>query len=149
MKKAELVMMTLFQIQTSLKFSHWRTKSYSKHKALDKFMKKYLKRMDEFIEVWQGKYGRIVFSEKEEDVSRELKVYQLNENELQRYLDCVKGFLIGKKNKECSKYNITNKEDYCKVSILDIVDKDDTDMLNIRDELLGLINHLKYLLTLV
>ena len=37
--------------------------------------------MDEFIEVWQGNYGRIVFSEKEEDVSRELKVYQLNENE--------------------------------------------------------------------
>ena len=141
-------MMTLFQIQTSLKLSHWKTTSYSTHKALDKFMKKFLKRMDELIEVWQGKYGRITFSDKDETVSEELKVYQISEKDLNRYLDCVKGFLVGNKVKDCHKYGITNKEDYCKVSILDILEEEDTDMLNLRDEILALVNHLKYLLTL-
>ena len=145
MKKAYKVMLTFFQIQNSLKFYHWKTTSYARHKALDKYMKKFLKRMDEFIETYQGKYGRITF-EKEE--KKDVVVYQIEPKDLDRYLNCVIGFLNGEKDKDCKKYKISNKENYCDVSILEIIDKNDYDMLNIRDEILGLTNQLKYLITL-
>jgi len=38
--------------------------------------------------------------------------------------------------------------DYCGITILDIMDKNDTDLLNLRDEILGIVNRLKYLLSL-
>jgi hypothetical protein len=38
MKPADTVMLSFFQIQNSLRFAHWRTKKYSTHKALDKFL---------------------------------------------------------------------------------------------------------------
>jgi hypothetical protein len=57
MKGAEIVMLSFFQIHNSLRFAHWRAKKYSTHKALDKFL-------DKFIEIWQGKYGRIEYTKK-------------------------------------------------------------------------------------
>jgi len=146
--KAALVMMSFFQMQNSLKFSHWRTKSYATHKALDKFMKKFLDKMDEFIEVWQGKYGRIHFTEKNGNSDRNLKIYQIGYNNIQKYLDVLVGFLSGGKSTDCKKYKIIENRDYCGITILDVIDKKDTDLFNIRDEILANINQLKYLLTL-
>ena len=145
-KDARLVMMTFFQMQNSLKFAHWRTKSYATHKALDKFMKKYLDNMDKFIEVWQGKYGRIEFDKNNSDMN--LSVYQIGYDNLERYLDVVTGFLDGNKSKNCKMYKISNKEDYCGITIGDVIEKKDTDLYNIRDEILSDVNQLKYLLTL-
>lgn len=147
-KSAELVMMAFFQMQNTLKFAHWRTKSYATHKALDKFMKHFLKKMDEFIEVWQGKYGRIQFMEKNGNEERDLKVYQIGYDNLERYLDVLVGFLDGKEDKNCKKYKLEGKRDYCGITINDVIDKRDSDLMNIRDEILADVNQLKYLLTL-
>ena len=147
-KNSELVMMAFFQMQNTLKFAHWRTKSYATHKALDKFMKHFLKKMDEFIEVWQGKYGRIQFMEKNGNDERDLKVYQIGYENLERYLDVLVGFLDGKDDKNCKKYKSEGKRDYCGITINDVIDKRDSDLMNIRDEILADVNQLKYLLTL-
>lgn len=148
-RSGELVMMAFFQIQNTLKFTHWRTQSYSAHKALDKFLKHFLKKMDEFIEVWQGKYGRIQFVEKQNANShKDLKVYQIGYDNLERYLNVLVGFLDGKMDKNCKKYKLEDKIDYCGITINDVIDKRDSDLMNIRDEILADINQLKYLLTL-
>jgi len=147
-EKAALVMLSFFQIQTTLKFSHWRTKSYATHKALDKFLKHFLKKMDEFIEVWQGKYGRIEFMEKNGNSNKEMRVYQIGYDNLERYLDVLVGFLSGEKDKNCKKYEVLAKRDYCGINVMDVIDKGDYDLMNIRDEILADVNQLKYLLTL-
>jgi len=139
---ASTVMLALFQIQTSLRFSHWRSKSYSEHKGLDKFLDKFNDKMDEFIETYQGKYGRIDFKNSQKELSV-LKIEDLN-----KYLDVLIGFFIGKSEKDCKKFKLSGNKDYCGITVMDIIKKDDTDLLNIRDEILGLIHKLKYLLTL-
>jgi len=144
MSNASLVMLSFFQIQNTLKFSHWRTKSYAEHKALDDFMSKFLDNMDKFIEIWQGKYGRIDIKGK----SADLKVYKVNKGELVKYLDILIGFFGGNNASGCGRYKITGKKNYCGITLLDIVKNTDTDLLNIRDEIVGNINQLKYLLTL-
>ncbi len=146
MKPAETVMLSFFQIQNSLRFAHWRAKKYSTHKALDKFLDKFMDKMDEFIEIWQGKYGRIEYTKKNHE--KDVKIYQIDADDLDKYLDVIIGFLSGVKDKNCKKYVIHNKTDYCGITILDIMDKNDTDLLNLRDEILGIVNRLKYLLSL-
>ncbi len=144
MNNASLVMMSFFQIQNTIKFSHWRTKSYSEHKALDKFFDKFLDNMDKFIEIWQGKYGRIDFKGN----SGEMTVQKINGKDLVRYLDVLISFFNGDKGKDCKKFKISGKKDYCGITLLDVINEKDTDLLNIRDEIVGSINQLKYLLTL-
>jgi len=101
--------------------------------------------MDEFIEIWQGKYGRIEYTKATE---KDVKIYQIDTQDLDKYLDVIIGFLSGEKDKNCKKYVIHNKTDYCGITILDIMDKNDIDLLNLRDEILGIVNRLKYLLSL-
>lgn len=144
MEDASLVMLSLFQIQNTLKFSHWRTESYAEHKALDKFLDKFLNNMDEFIEVWQGKYGRIDI--KNNNVN--MTVQKVNGKDLIRYLNCLIGFFDGEKSNSCKNYKISGNKDYCGITIMNIIKEKDTDLLNIRDEILSSINQLKYLLTL-
>lgn len=143
-QEANLVMMSFFQIQTSLKLSHWRTHSYAEHKALDEFLGGFLEKVDEFIEIYQGKYGRFDLKKK----SEELTVYQIDKEDIVRYLDCLVGFLVGENAKDCKKFKITPKKDYCGVTVTSILKKEDTDLFNLRDEILGMVNKLKYLLTL-
>jgi len=143
-KKATLVMLSFFQIQNSLRFSHWRTSSYAEHKALDKFLDQFMSNMDLFIEVWQGKYGKIEIP----GDSTEMTIQKVNGKDLVKYLDCLIGFFNGEKPKNCKDYKINGNNDYCGITILDIIDKRDSDLLNIRDEIVSSINQLKYLLTL-
>ena len=110
MKPAETVMLSFFQIQNSLRFAHWRTKKYSTHKALDKFLDKFMKKMDEFIEIWQGKYGRIEYTKKNHE--KDVKIYQIDADDLDKYLDVIIGFLSGVKDKNCKKYVIHNKTEH-------------------------------------
>ena len=139
------IMLCFFQIQTTLKFSHWRTQKYSTHKALDKFLDKFLDKMDEFIEIWQGKYQRIDFKNSNK---KELTIYKIEDKDLTKYLDLLSQFLSNKKPKNCKDYKISPSQNFCSISLMDHISNNDTDLLNIRDEILGLINQLKYLLTL-
>lgn len=144
MNNAALVMLSFFQIQNTIKFSHWRTKSYSEHKALDGFLESFLDNMDKFIEVWQGKYGRIDIPKKSVD----MVVHKINGKDLVRYLDVLLGFFGGEKSGSCNSFKISGNRDYCGITIMDIIKSRDSDLLNIRDEIMSSINQLKYLLTL-
>lgn len=144
--KAETIMLILIQIQNSLKISHWKTKLYSEHIALDQFLQEFNNKMDLFIETWQGKYSRIIKNNKKSTQSN-TSIFYLNHKDLIKYLDVLSNFLNQNNsnknsNKNCKQFNL------CKIYITDIINNNDTDLLNIRDDILSLINKLKYLLTL-
>lgn len=49
----------LFEFQLNLKLFHFQTQYYGAHKAADWLGKQFANRMDELMEVIQGKYGRV------------------------------------------------------------------------------------------
>lgn len=114
----------LFKIQNQFKVLHWQTKSYSRHKAYGKVYDSLVELTDEFIEVYMGKYGRVGFDGDGESVELKNSDSML----VSEFLDDTLDFLIG----------LTE----------DMDEKADTDLINMRDEMMAVVNKLKYLLTL-
>jgi hypothetical protein len=110
----------LVEIQNQLKFFHWQTTSYARHKAYGKTYDNFTELMDTFVEVMMGKYGRVP--------ALPMKVYNRNEKDCMTFIDETIAILL----------NLS--------TILS--PSTDTDLLNIRDEMVSEFNKLKYLLTL-
>lgn len=111
-----------FQQQT--KILHWQTKSYARHNAWGGIYDSLDDLIDKFTEVCMGKYGRIELSE---DIST-IKLKNMSDLSTNDFINEFVDFLTG----------LTQEFDA----------KIDSDVLNIRDEILGEVNKLKYLLTL-
>lgn len=119
----EEIILKLVQIQNQFRFMHWQTTGDAKHRAYGDIYDKLGELMDDFAEAMMGKYGRIEFESEFSIMFQDLK--SLN---LQQFIDGITDFLV---------------------SITEMLDsKYDTDLLNLRDEMLASINKLKYLLTL-
>ena len=120
--KEELIL-KLVQIQVQFKFMHWQTTGDAKHRAYGKAYDKLGGFIDDFVEAMMGKYGRPEFESEFSIMFQDLKSLSL-----QNFMDGITDFLV---------------------SITEMLDpKYDTDLLNLRDEMLAAINKLKYLLTL-
>lgn len=111
------------ELRDQLKICHWQTKGYARHMAFDRIYDDLGDLIDKFVEVAMGKYGRFSLSENESTI----KIQNLTDLDLNVFVKGVKIKLVGLTNE------LSNK---------------DTDLLNIRDEMLGSINQLSYLLTL-
>jgi hypothetical protein len=121
--KEELII-KFMTLQQQFKVLHWQTKSYSRHKAYDEIYSNLGDFIDDFVEIYMGKYGRVEF------LSGEGNINLKNTNTLD-----LNNFL--KENIEWLK------------SLNDKLKSDgDSDLLNLRDEMMGEINKLRYLLTL-
>ena len=119
----EEIILKLVQIQNQFRFMHWQTTGDAKHRAYGDIYDKLGDLMDDFAEAMMGKYGRFEFESEFSIMFQDLK--SLN---LQDFIDGITDFLV---------------------SITEMLDpKYDTDLLNLRDEMLASINKLKYLLTL-
>jgi len=114
----------LLTLHNQLKINHWQTESYAEHQALGITYDTLTDLIDEFIEVFMGKYGRVVNKS-----GFSLDIKNIKEMPSDRLADTYIKFLIEE---------LPSK--------LDV--KKDTDLLNIRDEILSSLNKLKYLLTL-
>jgi len=110
----------LIEIQIQLKFFHWQTKSYARHEAFGKAYEDMDGLIDGFVEILMGKYGRVP--------AMPMKIYNRNEKDAVTFIDETIGYLI----------SLSNELD----------PNGDTDLLNIRDEMMALFNKLRYLLTL-
>ena len=110
---------------SQIKFFHWQTKSYSEHKALDSLFSELIELSDNLIESAMGKYGRP--NSQGQMPSTHLLNYK--EGCLTEYLDS----LILCYSEECKK---------------GLDPKSDSDLLNILDEMIALVNQTKYLITL-
>lgn len=120
--KEELIL-KLVQIQNQFKFLHWQTHGDAKHRSYGEIYDKLGEMIDDFAEIIMGKNGRLEFEPEFSIMFQDIK--SLN---LQNFMDGITEFLVGMTDQLDSKY--------------------DTDLLNLRDEMLASINKLKYLLTL-
>lgn len=119
----EEIILKLVQIQTQFKFLHWQTSGYSKHKAYGDIYDNLGDLIDTFVESMMGKYGRPEFESEFSIMFQDISFISI-----QKFMDGITEFLVAITDELDSKY--------------------DTDLLNLKDEMLGEINKLKYLLTL-
>jgi len=111
-----------FELQLNNKVHHWMNTKYARHKATDDLNDSILEMSDKFIEVYFGRYGR------PKAIKDTVEFKSTTEKEYEGYLVDFVSFL----EKELPKLMKTT----------------DTDLLNIRDELLAEINKTLYLFTL-
>ena len=115
-----------FEILLMIKLFHWKTHSYATHKATDELYSKFNEHMDKFTEVLLGKTGsRINLMN-----VKSIPLVDLNDsNQLVQKINTFKNYLV----------ELTNNKALTSMS--------NTDLLNIRDEILGDMNQFLYLLT--
>lgn len=112
------------EIQSQFKILHWQTKGYARHNAFGSIYGTLDGLIDNFIEIAMGKFGRFVL----EEGDKSLNLDNLQDVNIVQFLQEIKGFII----------SLTKELD----------PESDTDLLNLKDEMLGEINKLAYLLTL-
>lgn len=117
-------MSTFLGIQSQFKVLHWQTQSYSKHIAYGGIYDSFSTLSDQFMEVYMGKYGRVAL----EGENDSIQLSNIGEMNIEEFINTVVDFL-------CALTNQLN-------------DSRDSELLNIRDEMLAEVNKLKYLLTL-
>jgi Family of unknown function (DUF5856) len=123
-KEKSKIVRFFLEILNTIKIYHWKTKKYAEHKATDELYEKLGDHIDRFIEILMGKDGsRINILEKN------IEIFDANsssdfKDKIYEYRD----FFI-------------NMDKYFHA-------KSDSDLLSIRDEILGDINQFLYLLTL-
>lgn len=110
----------LMEINVQLKFFHWQTKSYARHQAYGGTYSSMDGLIDNFVEILMGKYGTVP--------AKSIKIYNRNEKDIHSFIDETISFL--------SSFNTV------------LNPQADSDLLNIRDEMMAEFNRLKYLITL-
>jgi DNA-binding ferritin-like protein len=113
----------LLGLSAQLKVMHWQTKGYSRHQAFGSTYDSLGELMDNFVEEAMGKYGRF----KLDDETSTITLVNLSDLKPEEMINTVKNALI---------------------QYTEQFEPTDTNLLNIRDEMLGLFNKLSYLLTL-
>ncbi len=117
------ILIEFLTLQANLKIFHWQTESYAEHKAFEKTYKKMDELIDDFIECYQGKYDRIYL-----EGSDYLEIKDYDKEDLISFLSYY--------------------QEVIKSKITSFLSEEDSDLLNIKDEMLATINKLAYLLTL-
>lgn len=118
----ETIIQVFFNVLLNVKLYHWNTTNFARHKASDELYGSLNESIDKFVEVYMGRYSRPEFK------TFDVKVKQLNDKNVIEVLDDYIAFL---------KYEVPNH-----------VKDTDTDLLNIRDEMLAEFNKTLYLFTL-
>lgn len=110
-------------LQCQLKINHWQTKGFARHQAFGSTYDDLQDLVDSFVEEAMGKYGRFIL----DDETSTIQLANLSDLDLKGFINTIREALI----------QITSQ-----------VEETDTNLLNLRDEMLGLVNKLSYLLTL-
>ena len=120
----------MLQMLMNVKLYHWNTLVHSVHVATDDLYGQLNTLVDQFVEVLLGKHNNISQKSKNEMLS--IKTLRLNnykdDGKFNKELETYKKYLIG--------LNTHFSQD------------DNTDLFNIRDEILANLNKISYLLTL-
>jgi hypothetical protein len=111
-------------LQCQFRILHWQTKGYARHIAFGNIYDTLDGLIDQYVEISMGKVGRFTIDES----NRNIEIFNLLDIDIVKFLQKIKEFLIGLKS--------------------ELSPENDTDLLNIRDEMLGEVNKLAYLLTL-
>lgn len=113
------------QLRNQIKLHHWQTRIYARHIATDNMLDKLEKSIDSFVEIYIGKYGRPRVTGK----NAEITLHNLSEPGIIRVVNAAIKYLQGTLTKSLKAAA-------------------DSDLINIRDEMIGELNQLLYLFTL-
>jgi hypothetical protein len=120
--RIEAVFLEFIQFHATIKLFHFQTSHYGAHKASDKLFGKFAKTYDKFLEVYQGKYGRLP------RINGSVKILSLTDKSIVSYCQSFVKFLLKASKETC---NVRKNSDLC----------------NILDEMIADINQFLYLLT--
>lgn len=120
-KKSNIVRIFIETINL-VKLYHWKTKSYAQHKATDELYDRLNEHIDKFVEVFLGKSESRIHL-----VNQRIQLIDANLKTFKEKIYEFRSFLV-----DLDRY---------------FSSKQDTDLLNIRDEILADINQFLYLLT--
>ena len=120
-KKGGEIVTVFFNIREQIKLYHWQTKSFAEHKATDDLVGTLDTNIDKFVEAYMGRYGRPY-------VKKTLPLKNLTVTGIRSF--------------------ITKSDVWLAEKLPRMLKKTDSDLLNIRDEILADLNQVKYLFTL-
>jgi hypothetical protein len=118
------IVIMFLQMLNTVKLYHWKTRSHSQHKATDELYSNLNSSIDTFVEIMIGKTGTRV------NLTGTKSMPLLDYTDLsgfEREVKIYKDYLIGLST--------------------ELDPKRDSDLLNVRDEMLGHLNQFTYLLT--
>lgn len=111
-------------LRDQIKLYHWQTRVYARHMATDKILETLEKSIDSYVEIYIGKYGRPKISGKNASIT----LQNLSEAGATRMIVAAVKYLQGPLTKT--------------------LQPSDTDLMNVRDEIVADLNQLLYLFTL-
>jgi hypothetical protein len=111
----------LLTIRNQIKLYHWQTKQFARHKATDDLTLALDTNIDAFVESYMGRYGRPM-------VSGSIKLHNFSES--------------------AAKTFVAKETKYLENELPKKIGKNDTDLLNLRDTILGDLTKVSYLFTL-
>ena len=111
----------LIYLQNQFKIFHWQTFSFAQHSAFGQLYDSLSDKIDEFVETYQGIYGRLNFE----------------------------GETIAFSNLRDSNFAMMLSEQASTLKSYENFFSTNSDLLNIRDEILATLNKTQYLLTLI
>lgn len=112
----------LLSLNNQIKIYHWNTESHAEHEAFGNTYSELDSLIDEFVETYMGKYGRVKSKNK-------FTIYLMDYS-------------------NSAESHIKHYIDYLSNEFKNSLEDEDTDLLNIRDEMIGKLNKLIYLLSL-
>lgn len=122
---SESIIKVFFHMTTTIKLYHWQTSSYPRHKATCDLLVAILPLIDTFVETYMGRYQRPRF-----ESGFKMNIQELKDND-DSAPSLIKDYIFYLQN-DLPKY----------------VESNDTDLLNIRDEIVSNLNKTLYLFTL-
>jgi hypothetical protein len=118
--KAVEVLQKMFEARDSIHFAHLNTTKYAEHKALGKFYDGWLDLVDSFVETYQGRYARI---------NGAITIEAVSGLDAEKYITSLRSFLL---EDAMSIFNPAT----------------DIDLANIIADMISLVNHTLYMLSL-
>jgi DNA-binding ferritin-like protein len=117
------IIINLLAMENQMRIFHWQTMSFAEHKAFGDIYENLEELIDNFVEVCMAKHGRPDFGGE-----FSIPLFDYKEINVDQYINSMIEFLVSLDNIYQGPL--------------------DSDILNIRDEMLAETNRLKYLLTL-
>lgn len=115
----------MLNLRNQLKLYHWQTRVYARHIAVDGVLEKLDTLIDEYVEIYIGKYGRPKLS----GADAIIRLHNLSEAGATKLVNAAIKYMMGPLVKGL------------KTGV-------DTDLINVRDEMVANLNQLLYLFTL-
>ena len=113
-----------FEMREQIKLYHWQTHSFAEHKATDDLLDSLDKVIDEYVEVYMGKYGRPKMVARNSTTH----IKNMTKKNMIAFIKACISYLEG--------------------PLIKHLKSSDTDLINLRDEMLSDLHKVQYLFTL-